>query len=362
MVRLWFLFGALFPVLACSGDGGVASCLTNGDCESRCCVNGRCVPLMEEPDATVDAGAVDADMDGSDVAPRCVPWTCETLGQTCRGASDGCGATLECGTPGSTVHYPIEWGGNQYVNWRFVDGAAQERIEHELCFDEVPSSANGFGRGMFFQVYDGAIDGQGYYVGYQDRVGGVGVMRTTPGAIFTKFGDRDVDHLRPGPASVVVSDESAGFISLRMALPLEVGCYTTTLLRGAPDNGGDWVIVRIEADGVGYQLGEIWFERTEADAPIRLPNNGGSWVEFFGFAGRTSDEVPRYDLRMSVLGDGAPPISMRARYHRLGPENSSTEYLVESDEVRMLVGGDTFRCVPGTLAGDFYETRWDASR
>lgn len=375
MFRLRSVLVALSVLAGCSGDSGGSSCVVNSDCESSNCVNGLCVGLpdaavgfrdveLSDTSGSTDDASIDAASDTmSDSPPGCVPWTCETLGQVCRGADDGCGGRLEWGAPGTTTHRSLEWGATQYVNWTFAGGEPRDRVEHELCFDEVPSVANGFGRGMFFQVYDGTIEEQGFYVGYQDAVSGIGDLRNTSGALFSKFGDRDVTHLRPGPTAVVVNDDSeGGFISLRMALPLAVGCYKTTLVRGEADAGGDWIIIRIESGGVGYQLGEVWFERSEPEETVRFPNGAGTWVEFYNFSGRTSDEVPRYDLRASILGDGQPPSSMLVRYHRRAGDNSSCEYLPESDEVRMLVGGDSFRCVPGTLMGDLYETRWDVPR
>ena len=114
----------------------------------------------------------------------------------------------------------------------------------------------------------------------------------------------------------------------------------------------------VTRDGVEQYVGSLWFARSSTDAPVTISSGSGTWTEFFDFAGASSDEIPRYDFRVRALGDDLESEFSIAQYNALAGPNSSCEYLASTREVRFIVGGDTFRCVPGVAMGDIFEQRW----
>lgn len=303
------------------------------------------------PEPRVDAGPP---------VPACEPESCASLGQTCGTADVGCADSSECGVGARVEHRALEWGTTQYVRWRFGDRAPATRVEHTVCFDEVPSVEEGFGLGEYIQLFDGFAGDDYFYYGFQDVV--QDVPSPGPGVIFSKFGDRDARNVRAGPDSVAVNhDHEGGFVGVRRLFEWGRGCYTGRLERRETERGGDWIDLTIVHEGVERYVGGIWFERTTAE-PIAFPYEGSTWTEFYGYFGRNSRELPRYAMRIAASGDGRPPDRLVALYHRLGAPNSSTELLPSTGEVGIFFGGETPRCVPGVLEGDYFAQTWEVPR
>lgn len=314
-----------------------SSCITNRDCESGICINGTC-----------------ATPEGDSGPEACVPWTCESLGQVCRDADDGCGGRVSCGTPGTTTHGPLEWGASPYVRWDFPQRPSRA-VTHTLCFDEVPSVANGFGRGMYFQLFNGSVGQDTMQFGFRDSVFELG---EEPGILYSKYDDFDATHVRLGPNSIMPEINESVTAGIRMPFAFSVGCYETRVEIADSSAGGDWVDLTISRGGTDFYVGGLWFAREETSTPGLFSQGGTTWAEFFRYAEFDSSEMPRYDFRVRALGDGVDASAINVRYHRLAAPNTSCEFLPASQEVRFLLGGDSFRCVPGSLEGDLYELDW----
>lgn len=345
-MRLLVTVLSLLTLAGCANND--ASCITNSDCESSVCVNGTCA-------TNGDAGRVDAANDVASVdTDACEPWTCDSLGQICRDTDDGCGGRLSCGTPGTVTHRPLESTLAATAQWLFA-GTATDTLSHAICFDEVPSEANGFGEGMYFQLRS-SIDGVGIDYGLRDRTFDLG---NAPGVIFSKSDDTDPAHVRLGPNSVMSDLSVPGVnVGIRMPLMLSVGCYEISLQITESSAGGDWVEFNVSRGGTVMNVGALWFARQDSGTAVSFSGASSTRAVFFGADFRTSDAMPRYDFRVQSAADALSVMQIDVSYNQGAGDNSSCEYLANSEEVRFLVGGDTFRCVPGELSGDDVSQTW----
>ncbi|MFT5354130.1 MAG: hypothetical protein ACI9KE_001331 [Polyangiales bacterium] len=259
-------------------------------------------------------------------------------GQICRDADDGCGARLSCGAPGTVTHGTFESTVTANAEWRFDERA--QMLRQTVCFDEVPSEANGFGEGMYFQFLLGDIDGVGFDYGIRDRTFDLGDV---PGVIFSKVDDYDPAHIRLGANSVMSDISVAGVpVGIRMPLMLSVGCYEASLEVTESSAGGDWVEFNISRGGSEMNVGALWFARQNPSTPASLAGVGSTTVIFFGADNRPSGDMPRYDFRVQTAADELSLQSIRGSYPVNTLTNTSFECLASSGETRFLVGGDTF--------------------
>jgi hypothetical protein len=219
-----------------------------------------------------------------------------------------------------------------YVNWRFGTRLSYYQQTFTVHNDPGPNSH------LYLQMYDGSIDGQGYYVGVQ----------TTNLAIFSKFGTTNLADVRTGTSAIKVSGTDEGpYVSLRQSYTLSAGTYTIRIIRNEFDGNGDWFdyyLARAGEAGNGTYIGGIRFQRSTAGTPATLPDFGGTWTEFWDNNGATLYPVPYWKLSFGipVTTGGKAATSATTAYSAM--PNSDIYYDTADGLVKAELGASTPRC------------------
>ena len=255
--------------------------------------------------------------------------------------------------PNQFRHHALTWAGMQYVNWHF-ERQPIHVVEHEVCLDHISPIK----RGIYIQFYEGDIDGSHYYYGIQDLVSDIGGV-PEPGFVFSRWGTRLSMHARPGPNGVAVNhDHEDGFIGVRLLEPLETGCMTVRLERKEADVAADWVELSFTKNNVTKVVGALRLVGLTLKSLSLYPRLAVRGQKPMDGAIENSNDIPRYDVRVKATANGQAPQRIDYRYHRDGPPNASSSFDPDDSWVRMQFGGDTTRCTPGELNGDWWQGSW----
>jgi hypothetical protein len=151
-----------------------------------------------------------------------------------------------------------EIGGIHYAWWKFQSNSFKTLTNVFTIHDE-PSN----GDGIYYTMYQGEINNNGFYFGIQTHV-------TNPngnhkkGLIFSRWGTRDKNNYQVAPGGW---GESAGyegdFIGVRKNYEWSPGTYKTVLKQDSTVNSKDWYSVTIQRlpNGERVWIGSIAFER-----------------------------------------------------------------------------------------------------
>lgn len=160
-----------------------------------------------------------------------------------------------------------------YTNWTFPVQRL-DAVTVRTCFENDPGDATG----IYFQTYDGSIDGGGAYFGLQ-----VGTLAGRL-AIFSRFGTVDPGDIRVAPDGLSeIGTYEGPFVSVRHVYAFGVGCHDVRVRRADADGAQDWFEMHVSpADSAQWTyVGAIRFPRANAAVPAAHTSGGGSWTEFF---------------------------------------------------------------------------------
>ena len=170
-------------------------------------------------------------------------------------------------------------GGMQYANWYFNQNNLKE-VNVVIEINNDPSTEDG----LYFQAYDGYINGQMFYFGLQTRTGKPGYGLTGKGLIFSEFGTTDNTNIKTASGGwYEVGTYEGPFISTRIGYDWTNHKYVLTIKYKESDTVGDWYEFWIEdltANSKTYE-GALRFPFPKDLSKKGITDGGGSWTELY---------------------------------------------------------------------------------
>ncbi len=181
--------------------------------------------------------------------------------------------TIDCGDA------PLgETGGLHYVYWDFGIGNFRSVAVNVTVYDEPDNND-----GLYFQMYQGQINGVGFYFGIQTDVYRPGVGSTGKGLIFSRWETRDLSHVRTVEGGWSQSAGYEGdFVGIRKNYRWTTHSYELRVAYTETDELGDWYgvwIVDLSNRAEDF-LGSIRFPKTNPDN-AGIHNGGITWTELY---------------------------------------------------------------------------------
>ena len=170
-------------------------------------------------------------------------------------------------------------GGMQYANWYFRQNNLKEvNVVIEIKNDPLIED------GLYFQAYDGYINGQMFYFGLQTRTGKPGYGLTGKGLIFSEFGTTDNTNIKTAPSGwYEVGTYEGPFISTRVGYDWTNHKYILTIKYKESDTVGDWYEFWIEDLTTSSKTfaGALRFPFPQDLSKKGITDGGGSWTEIY---------------------------------------------------------------------------------
>lgn len=289
-----------FPDPVATGGGGAATTSASSTATTGSGVS--CLPVPPTSgcgDAVCDAGMGGAAGESCATCPVDCGLCCTTA---C--GNNGCEIGTQCCTPPPATFSGQPYGVMGTASWTF-GGAQLSSIAERICFNNDPGRV----AGLAYQLYDGAVDGAAQSFGFQTDAEG-------SRAIFTRFGTTDPSAVRAGPGATAISSDTDGaFVSVRLDLPLGVGCFDVTVERAEASGEADWfdMKVRRACDATEVVVGGILFPRAVAGTKASFLDGGGSALEVYT-AEPTVFDIPFVDFDVTPTANGAKPVSVKSSY------------------------------------------------
>lgn len=248
-------------------------------------------------------------------------------------------------SPVASVTYIIDYGdlplgeigGLQYVSWDF----GIERFKDyyiDITIHNEPDNHDG----LYFQMYQGEINGVGFYFGLQTDVYRPGAGSTGKGLIFSRWGTRDTSNVRIVEGGWSQSAGSEGdFVGIRKNYDWTTHKYQFRLNLIESDSVGDWYGVWIYDYDIGFEdyLGSIRFPAAEP-GNAGIWNNGITWTELY-YKAEIPTPIP--DWHVSVDGvfatiDRIPPQHASVWYSTDVLTNTDVYWDSDNNEIHFLMG------------------------
>ena len=170
-------------------------------------------------------------------------------------------------------------GGMQYANWYFNQNNLKE-VNVVIEINNNPSTEDG----LYFQAYDGYINGQMFYFGLQTRTGKPGYGLTGKGLIFSEFGITDSTNIKTASGGwYEVGTYEGPFISTRIGYDWTNHKYILTIKYKESDTIGDWYEFWIEdliTNSKAY-AGALRFPFPQVPSKTGITDGGGTWTELY---------------------------------------------------------------------------------
>ena len=170
-------------------------------------------------------------------------------------------------------------GGMQYANWYFGQNNLKE-VNVVIEINNIPSTEDG----LYFQAYDGYINGQMFYFGLQTRTGKPGYGLAGKGLIFSEFGTTDNTNIKTALGGwYEVGTYEGPFISTRVGYDWTNHKYILTIKYKESDTVGDWYEFWIEDLTTNSKTfaGALRFPFPKDLSKKGVTDGGGSWTELY---------------------------------------------------------------------------------
>lgn len=229
-------------------------------------------------------------------------------------------------------------------------------LEFDLTVHDDPGSSVGEYLGLF----NGRIDGAGFYFGLQTDMNRPGHGGVGKGLIFSTWWSFDTADTRiPDDGFVELGTHESRFVGVRRPYRWGAVDYRVSLARTEPDRSGgrphDWFALSITPTGgpagPAAWIGSLRFPRRELSAPATVERTGVSFLEVYAGA-RTWAEVPRWWVDLMAYGDGELCPTGRTAYtdhpHGQAMPNADIAYQRDRHRVVMAFGSGIERVHRGT--------------
>jgi hypothetical protein len=206
-------------------------------------------------------------------------------------------------------------GGLHYIHWDF-----RRSNFHSISITIKIYNEPNFKDGLYFQMYQGVINGEGFYFGIQTAVNKPGTGSTGKGLIFSRWGTRELSNVRTVEGGW---PESAGyegdFVGIRKHYDWTTHTYQLKIAYIYTDDEGDWYSVWIwDLDEQTEDfLGSIRFPRTD---PVKsgIQDCGITWTELYN---KKVQETPIPTWHVSITDihadDGIRPEHATSTYSKI---------------------------------------------
>jgi hypothetical protein len=225
-----------------------------------------------------------------------------------------------------------EIGGLHYVTWNFGRDDLQS-INFTIRIYDEPSSVDG----LYYQMYQGAINGEGFYFGLQTDVFKPGVGPSGKGLIFSRWGTRDLSNARVSEGGWTQSAGYEGdFIGIRMNYPWTTHTYRLRIAKMESDEVGDWYgiwIRDLEAGSETY-FGALRFPRSLTLDGIQ--DGGITWTELY-YKSVQATPLPSWHVSIVEVraDDTVVPQHAYSSYSQIGHTDI---YMDNNGEIHFLMG------------------------
>ena len=171
-----------------------------------------------------------------------------------------------------------EIGGLHYVYWDFgINNIRSIEIKITIC--DEPDNQDG----LYFQMYQGQINGVGFYFGIQTDIYKPDIGSTGKGIIFSRWGTRDISNVRTvaGGWSQTAGYEG-NFVGIRKNYEWTTHGYQLKISYTETDEEGDWygVWIRDLNDSTEDFLGSVRFPKSTPENS-GIQNGGITWTELY---------------------------------------------------------------------------------
>jgi hypothetical protein len=239
----------------------------------------------------------------------------------------------------------VEVGGIHYVFWNFP-ASYFNSMYVDVRINSEPDNNDG----LYFQMYQGTINGEGFYFGLQTQTYKPGVGSMGKGLIFSRWGTTDLSNARVVEGGWMESGGYEGdFIGVRRTYNWTTHDYRFRIALNDSDASGDWYAVWINdlTTGTSDLLGALRFPKTSPENS-GIANGGITWTELYWKA------VPGTPLpywHVSILGIYASDQEMSPTECTLTYSswtNNSDIYCDEEQTIHFLMGSNITRLHPSS--------------
>jgi len=236
-------------------------------------------------------------------------------------------------------------GGMQYANWYFRQNNLKEvNVVIEINNDPLTED------GLYFQAYDGYINGQMFYFGLQTKTGKPGYGLTGKGLIFSEFGTTDNTNIKTAPSGwYEVGTYEGPFISTRVGYDWTNHKYILTVKYKESDTVGDWYEFWIEDLTTNSKTftGALRFPFPQDLSKKGITDGGGSWTEIY-YRKVQGTPLPEWSISIlevsAVSKDGA--VIFPKSTHLKNADNFyhvDQVFHPENNKLDFVIGGNTIK-------------------
>lgn len=234
-----------------------------------------------------------------------------------------------------------ELGGLHYIYWDFpLDIFTSLSIDIEILTE--PSNEDG----LYYQMYQGRINGVGFYFGLQTQTNKLGYGSMGKGLIFSRWETNDLSNVRTVEGGW---SESAGhegdFVGVRRTYNWTTHAYRFTIALNDTDNVGDWYAVLITDLNMQTTdiLGAIRFPEIEHIEDYGIADGGITWTELYW---KEESGTPIPSWHVSIIGIYAdeqeiPPYRATSVYSE--KEHTDIYFEYDTREIHFIMGPEVTR-------------------
>ena len=244
-------------------------------------------------------------------------------------------------TSAATATYTIDYGdvplgeigGLHYVYWdfgrsNFHNISITVRIYNEPNLED----------GLYLQMYQGIINGEGFYFGIQTDVYKPGEGSTGRGLIFSRWGTRDLSNVKTVEGGWSQSAGYEGdFVGIRKHYEWTTHAYRLNIAYIETDDEGDWYGVWIwDLDEHTEDfLGSIRFPKTEPEK-AGIQNGGITWTELY-YKKVQETPIPTWHISIKeIYVDEGQPLHATSAYS--GIDHTDIYWDKTSGEIHFVMG------------------------
>jgi len=238
--------------------------------------------------------------------------------------------------------YSGELGGLHYVYWDFpLDRFTSLYIDISIINE--PDNDDG----LYFQMYQGAINGEGFYFGLQTQTWKPGYGSMGKGLIFSRWGTRDLSNVRIVEGGWSQSAGYEGdFVGVRRTYNWTTHDYRLRIALNDTDSVGDWYGVWIFDlhQWTMDLLGSIRFPRVPSNES-GIADRGITWTELYWKA-TPGTAIPTWHVSIAGIYASEQMVAPLAAFSSYSEINHTDIYYDEMKTIHFLMGIDVTRIHP----------------